>query len=357
MKAMIMAAGVGSRLMPLTADIPKPMVPVGNRPLMENIVKLLQEHGFTQLIANLHYYGDIISNYFGDGSSFGLEIAYSKETELLGTAGGVKKCEWFLDDTFVVISGDALTDLDLTWLLVEHKKNGALATIALKEVKEVERFGVVNTDEHGKIRSFQEKPRRSEALSNKANTGIYVFEPEIFGYIPANNFYDFGKQVFPHLVKIGAPFYGVPIEDYWCDIGSIDAYRQANIDILRGNVRVKSEGRIISKNGDGGKVLIGEDVLIGEGVKFRGNVIVGPGCRIDSYTEIQDSVIWSNTFIGSRVTLKECILGSGCRVGRSAVIKPGAAIASGCNLGANAEILPCSRVSASNTGALNLKQG
>ena len=256
MKAMIMAAGVGSRLMPLTTEIPKPMVPMANIPLMESTVKLLHRHGFNDLICNLHYHARNISSYFGDGSEFGVSMQYSLEKELMGTAGGVKNCEWFLDDTFIVISGDALTDIDLGGLLQAHRNKGALATIALKDVEEVEHFGVVITDEKGKIQKFQEKPRPEEALSHHANTGIYVFEPELFKHIPVRQFYDFGKQVFPHLVKAGAPFYGVPVKDYWCDVGSISTYCQAHRDILQQRVRTSVAGDIIDI-AEGTRVQIG----------------------------------------------------------------------------------------------------
>ncbi len=333
MKAMIMAAGVGSRLMPLTMQIPKPMVPMANRPLMENIVDVLQRHGFTNIIANLHYHADVISDYFGDGKGHGVEIAYSLEAELLGTAGGVKNCEWFLDDTFVIVSGDALTDIDLTKLILAHKKNGALATIALKQVEEVEHFGVVITDGDGRIKRFQEKPRPEEALSNLANTGIYIFEPEIFKYIPGRQFYDFGKQVFPHLVKIKAPFYGVTIDDYWCDIGNLETYRQAHIDILEGRVNVATKGEIIKT--PTGKALIDRGVIMDSGAKIEGNVVLGSQCRIDDGAVIKDSVIWANTVVNQNVIIEDSVLGEGCSIGSYSSIKPGAVIADGCILGDN----------------------
>lgn len=336
MKAMIMAAGVGSRLMPLTMQIPKPMVPMVNKPLMEIIVEVLHEHGFNNIIANLHYHADIIEDYFGNGSQFGVNMSYSMEPELLGTAGGTKNCEWFLDDTFVIVSGDALTDIDLTKLLAAHKKNGALATIALKQVEEVEHFGVVVTDEEGKISRFQEKPRPEEALSNLANTGIYIFEPEIFKTIPSKQFYDFGKQVFPHLVKIGAPFYGVKIDDYWCDIGNLETYRQAHSDILEGRVRVSNKGNIITNST--GKALVGKGSIIGSEVKLQGNVVLGPECVVEDGAVVKDSVIWANTTIKSNAIVENCILGQDCSVGRYSQIKPGAVIASGCKLEDNIDI-------------------
>ncbi|SHG52203.1 mannose-1-phosphate guanylyltransferase [Thermosyntropha lipolytica DSM 11003] len=312
MKAMIMAAGVGSRLMPLTAEIPKPMIPVGNRPLMAGIVELLREHGFTDIIANLHYHADIIKDYFGDGAGFKVSMQYSPERELMGTAGGVKRCAWFLDDTFVVMSGDALTDIDLTCLLNEHKKKGALATIAIKEVEEVERFGIVITDEEGRIKSFQEKPSRKEALSHYANTGIYVFEPEIFDYIPANEFYDFGKQVFPHLVRIGAPFYAALTDAYWCDVGNINTYHQANIDVLEGRVKIRTEGRLVKK--DDACLLIGEDVFIDEEAKVTGYNVLGRGCHVGAGAVLHNAVVWEGNRVEGDTVFRDCVLGRGCVV-------------------------------------------
>lgn len=336
MKAMIMAAGVGSRLMPLTVDIPKPMIPVANRPLMESIVNLLYTHGYRELIANLHYHKQVISKYFGDGSAFGLDLIYSPEEVLLGTAGGVKNCEWFLDECFVVISGDALTDVNLTNLYLNHKKKGALATIALKEVEEVEQFGVVVSDQKGRIQKFQEKPKRKEALSRLVNTGIYIFEPEIFKYIPAGQFYDFGKQLFPHLVEIGAPFYGIPIDEYWCDVGDIETYRRAHADILQGKVAVRGKG--IMHNTEEGRLLLGENVHIEDGALLTGNTVIGSGCRIEAGACIKDSVVWGNTEVKAGAFLSKCIVGKNCKIGKSAIINPGAAIASGCKLEDNEKI-------------------
>jgi mannose-1-phosphate guanylyltransferase len=335
LKAMIMAAGVGSRLMPMTRDIPKPMIFMANRPLMADTVLLLKEHNFTSIIANLHYHADCISSYFGDGEAMGVSMEYSLEKELLGTAGGVKRCEWFLNDSFIIVSGDALTDIDLAALMQEHKRQGALATIALKEVQDVENFGIVITDEYGIIKSFQEKPRAQEALSNVANTGIYVFEPEIFKYIPADQFYDFGKQVFPQLVKMNAPFYGVTVRDYWCDVGNITTYRQAHADILEGRVRVNMEGNLtVSENGD--RVLLGSGVQIGKNTNLNGNVVIGGGCRIGNNVTICDSVIWSDTVIEDNVILQNAVIGSRCQVQAETGIMSGIIMASD-TLGAKKE--------------------
>lgn len=328
MKAMIMAAGVGSRLMPMTADVPKPMIPVANRPLMENTIQLLSRHGIREVIANLHYRGEVIRDYFHNGQGRGIDLVYSPEEELMGTAGGVKKCEWFLDDTFLVISGDALTDIDLSRLLAEHRRRGALATIALKTVEEVEQFGVVVTDGLGRIVRFQEKPRSQEALSNTANTGIYIFEPEIFKMIPPSEFYDFGKQLFPHLVASEAPFYGVTIDQYWCDVGDLKTYRQANGDIICGRVQVPYEGELILTE-DESALLLGEGASLGEGVRCQGQVVIGPGCRIGDGVILENSVIWNDTVVERDAVIKDTVVGSVCRIGRGVCLDTENVVASG----------------------------
>lgn len=340
MKAMIMAAGVGSRLMPLTMEIPKPMVPMVNQPLMDGTVNLLAKYGFKEIIANLHHQKQVISDHFGDGQGFGLQLCYSPEDELLGTAGGVKNCEWFLDDCFVVMSGDALTDVDLAFLLARHKKNGALATIALKEVEQVEHFGVVITDDKGKIQQFQEKPKQEEALSHLANTGIYIFETEIFKYIPARQFYDFGKQVFPELVKQGAPFYGVPIDNYWCDIGDLETYRRAHGDILQGKLSIDCAAVMHNE----ARIVRGEGTEISSAAIIAGNVVIGKNCRIAPGAYLKDSVIWDNTIIESGAQLNNCIVGRACEIGKSVLINPGAVIASGCHLADNTQVAPGQKI-------------
>jgi len=274
----------------------------------------------------------------------------------MGTAGGVKRCEWFLNDTFVVISGDALTDIDLSSLLKIHRKNGALATIALKKVDEVEQFGVVITDQNGKIESFQEKPRAQEALSDMANTGIYIFEPEIFKYIPARQFYDFGKQVFPHLVKIGAPFYGVSIDDYWCDVGNIATYRRSHEDMLAGRVRSKLSGNIAYKS-DNALVLTGKGVKIGDNVKFAGTVVIGDGCTLGDGTVLKNSIIWNDTKISGGSVINEAVIGSECCLGSDVLVETGAVIASGCLLESGERIPANLKVFNSSGGKMQLEQG
>jgi mannose-1-phosphate guanylyltransferase len=343
MKAMIMAAGVGSRLEPLTCNIPKPMVPVVNRPAMEHIINLLVKNNITQVAANLWYLPDKIQSYFGDGSKFGVELCYSPEKDLMGTAGGVKKLESFLDETFVVISGDALTDMDLQALINRHHQTGAIATIALKEVTDPRQFGVVIIDEDGRIKAFQEKPEPAEALSKLANTGVYVFEPEIFKYIPADTLYDFGKELFPKLVEMAAAFYGYKMKGYWCDIGTLNQYRIANYDVLKGLVNIDIPGiwhpnavyvgerTIVAPTARfGPKVVMGRNCHIGYGVEIFGETVIGDNCVIEAGASIFGSIVWNNTQIGRDARLVECVVGSECYLKDGSVIGAGVILSDDC---------------------------
>jgi len=234
MRAMILAAGLGTRLRPLTNEIPKPMVPIAGRPVMEHIVRLLARHGFSELIANLHWFPETIREHFGDGSKWGVELSYREETELLGTAGGVRNVADFLTaggaGSFLVISGDALTDLDLTAMREFHDSHDGIATLALKRVPDTREFGVTILGADGRITGFQEKPDPAEALSDLANCGIYMFRDEIFDWFPPEPFVDWATDVFPKLLEGDVPFYGHEIDAYWNDIGSHEAYQQGQID-------------------------------------------------------------------------------------------------------------------------------
>jgi len=331
MKAMIMAAGVGSRLMPITREIPKPMIPMVNVPLMVNTVELLEKHGFSNLIANLHHKADRITSYFEEGHKFGISLTYSPEEALLGTAGGVKRCEWFLNETFIVVSGDALTDIDLTALLQAHRQKGALATIALKEVEDVEQYGIVITENDGRIKNFQEKPKPADALSRVANTGIYVFEPDIFKLIPPNQFYDFGKELFPKLVQIHSPFYGVEVDGYWCDVGNFITYRQAHADVINKKVRARQEGSLIA-GPRGGQAIVAHGTEIGSNVSFQGTVVIGAHCRIGDNVVIEDSVIWARTTIETGSRIVGAIIGDDCIIPPVCYLPDGSVLASGTRL-------------------------
>ncbi|MBC9784734.1 nucleotidyltransferase family protein [Heliobacterium chlorum] len=236
MKAVIMAGGLGSRLRPLTDSMPKPMVPIHGRPAMEYAVNLIKQYGIQEIAVTLCYQPKIITNYFGDGSRFGVRFHYYMETEPLGTAGSVKQAQDFLTEPFLVISGDGITDIDLGKVIDHHQETQALATMALTQVEDPTQFGIVITDKDGRIRRFIEKPKPEEVFSNTINTGIYVMEPEIFQHIP-NGFYDFSKQLFPRLLAEGRPFYGVRADGYWKDIGTMEQYRQVHVDIEKGMLK------------------------------------------------------------------------------------------------------------------------
>jgi mannose-1-phosphate guanylyltransferase len=331
LKAMVLAAGVGSRLEPLTIQTPKPLVPVANIPVMEHILKLLKEHNFTDICANLHYLPDQIQSCFGDGSRLGINLHYVYEKELSGDAGGVRACRSFLgDSTFIVLMGDLLTDADLTVVLNEHKRKGALASIALKQVKDVSHFGVALLDGKGFITGFQEKPSPEKALSNLASTGIYILEPAIFDHIPKEGQFGFGRQLFPSLVEKGLPVLGIEIDTYWSDVGTIAQYRSSNFDALaehihlslpgakqkRGthNVWIADKASVHPDAKLNGNVLIGSGSNVKEGVELSGTVVIGSDCEIEAGARLQDCVIWDGARIGAKAHLIDSVVARHCQI-------------------------------------------
>jgi mannose-1-phosphate guanylyltransferase len=315
MKAMLLAAGLGTRLRPLTYELPKPMVPILGRPVMEHILRLLARHGFDDVIANLHYFPDLIRGRFGDGSGYGLRLAYSFEPELMGTAGGVRNARaHFGDETFLVISGDALTDIDLTALLKTHREKGGIATLALKRVDDPREFGVVIVADDGRIQGFQEKPDPAEALSDLGNCGIYVFEPEIFDYFPEADFVDWAMDVYPKLLEQDVSFYGHEFPEYWNDVGSLEEYRQGNFDALAGAVQTDmptvTNGRIVPDTAEvEGPVFIGEGCEIAAGVRLTGPVVIGEGARIGENSALRDTIVWPRTDVDPGTVLIGAIAG------------------------------------------------
>jgi len=328
---MVLAAGLGTRLRPITYAIPKPMVPVLNRPVMEHIVRLLAGHGFSEAIANLHWFPETIEGHFGDGSAFGVDLSYSREEALLGTSGGVRNAAGFLGDSFLVISGDALTDIDLGAMRAFHESHDGIATLATKRVDDTTQFGVAITGADGRIQGFQEKPDPSEALSDLANCGIYMFRAEIFDFFPAAgtskaageddppDFADWAMDVFPALLENDVPFYSHEIEAYWNDIGNLDELRQGNLDALHGAVRIDpgapevAEGVRSASSLDGveveGPVLVGDGVEIGSGVRIQGPAIVGDGCRLGEGAWIRDSILLSGAELAPEAMLVGAIAG------------------------------------------------
>jgi mannose-1-phosphate guanylyltransferase/mannose-1-phosphate guanylyltransferase/phosphomannomutase len=300
---MVLAAGLGTRLRPLTYEITKPMVPVLDRPVMEHIIDLLAKHGFKEVVANLHYFPDSIREYFGE------RIDYRFEEELLGTAGGVRACaDFFGEDAFVVISGDALTDIDLTALARRHRDSGGIATLAVKKVADTREYGVVLHDREGRITGFQEKPAPEEALSDLGNCGIYVFDPRIFDYFPERPFVDWAQDVFPALLENDVPFHIHEVGEYWNDVGSLSELRQGTFDALRGELRLEIEGEELSPGvivADGsplprdadveGPLWIGRDVQIGAGVRLMGPVAIGDGARLGDGVQLRESIVFPGT--------------------------------------------------------------
>ena len=334
MKAMILAAGKGTRVQPITHIIPKPMIPILQKPVMEFLLELLKEHGFKEIMVNVSHLAEEIENYFRDGQRFGVEIAYSFEGRIedgeligdaLGSAGGLKKIQDFqnfFDETFVVLCGDALVDLDLTEAVKRHKQNGAIASLITKKVpkEQVSSYGVVVTDNEGKVKAFQEKPSIDEALSDCINTGIYLFEPEIFDHIPSGQKFDIGADLFPKLVAKELPFYALPMDFEWVDIGKVPDYWSAIRSVLQGKVRqveipgkeIKSgifTGLNVAANWDKinikGPVYIGGMSRIEDGATIVGPSMIGPSCCICEGATIDNSIIFDYSKIGKGVQLVE----------------------------------------------------
>lgn len=308
MKAVIMAGGEGTRLRPLTCGRPKPMVPVANRPVMEYIVELLKNHGISDIAVTLQYMPDLIKKHFGDGSAFNVRMRYYVENKPLGTAGSVKNAESFLDETFFVVSGDALTDIDLKSAYEFHKSRNAMATIILKRVDIPLEYGVVVTDNDGRIIRFLEKPGWGEVFSDTVNTGIYILSPEVFGYMKPEQVFDFSKDLFPLLLSENKPLYGYITEDYWCDIGDIGAYIKAHEDVLNGLVRIDFPGDEMQMG-----IYTGDGTIIEKGVNITSPCIIGKGCHIREGASIGPySVIGDNCVISERSGIKKSIVWKSC---------------------------------------------
>ncbi|MBA3300941.1 MAG: NDP-sugar synthase [Thermoleophilaceae bacterium] len=317
MKAMVLAAGLGTRLKPITLEFPKPMVPVLDRPVMAHIVGLLALQGFDEVISNLHYYPDTIRSYFGD------RITYRFEEELLGTAGGVRNVrDFFGEEPVVVISGDALTDLDLRKLLKRQESAGGIGTLTVKKVADTREYGVVIHDADGRVQGFQEKPAPAEALSDLGNCGIYCFSSEIFDYFPDSDPVDWAADVFPALLENDVPFHIHEIDEYWNDVGSLSELRDGTWDVLRGKVGLEVSGTDAEEGlrvGEGvdlgavahieGPVWIGRDVEIGEGVWLMGPVVIGDGARIGAGASLRETIVFPGMDVDEGAMMIGAILG------------------------------------------------
>jgi NDP-sugar pyrophosphorylase family protein len=341
MKAMVLAAGKGTRLLPLTGAVPKPMAPVVGKPIIQHIFELLAGSGIEEVHVNVHHLANSVLGVYGEKTRVdGTTIHFSREEELMGTAGGVKRLSDRFDETFVVIMGDALTDIDLRKVVSFHKEQKALVTLALMHVTDTFRYGVVELDPEKNIVAFQEKPRPSEAVSNLANTGIYVLEPEALDYVPEGTFFDFAEDVFPRILEGGEKFVGYDESGfYWSDVGTLEAYREAQYDALAGRVRVVIAGERRDQGlwvGAGaklhptaaleGRVVIGRDVVVGRGATLAGDLTVGSGCWVRPGATVKRSILLPGSSVGEGAYLEDCIVGPGYDVRPGDQIRGGALV-------------------------------
>ncbi|MCD6502072.1 NTP transferase domain-containing protein, partial [bacterium] len=354
MKGIILAGGFGTRLRPLTYKLPKPMVPILGRPMMEHVVDRLLATGIKDCISLLYFEPEVIENYFGDGTRFGMRMEYVLSQADWGTAGAVKNAAGRIDDTVLVISGDVLTDFDLKKAIAFHKDRAAAVTIVLTRVKKPLAYGIVITDpKNGRIERFLEKPAWGQVFSDTINTGIYIIEPHVLDYIPSNEEFDFSKNLFPLLMAKNEPLFGYIADGYWRDVGDLREYRRANEDALEGIIKLNIPGRK-EKIGDA-EVYTGKNVEIEDGASFEGKVLLGDGCRIRAGAEIAnsvlgsgcsvdcgarviDSVIWKGSAIGERALVEHAIVANDVEIGGDATIFDHAVISENCIIGAKATI-------------------
>lgn len=356
MKAVIMAGGFGTRLHPLSINLPKPMVPLCNRPIMLRIVDLLKKHGITELVMLLYYQPETIKKFFGDGSEYGVNITYVTPLEDLGTAGAVKAAARHLDERFLIISGDLLTDFDLSTVLKFHQQKQAQATLTLTSVPDPLQFGVVITNPDGEITKFLEKPDWGEVFSDTINTGIYVLEPEVLELIPEGENRDWSKDVFPQMLRQKDRLFGCTLKGYWQDIGNTDAYLETSMEILAGKVSINFDEQLSSRRKGlylGAEAVVNLDnlpklkgtVVLGDNTRLIGtpklkNCIIGRNCTIEEGAELENTVVWDNSYIKANARLTDAVLGQNVRVGMGATIKAGAVIGDNSNIGAEATINP-----------------
>lgn len=349
-KAVIMAGGFGTRLRPLTMSIPKPMVPLANRPMMGHIVQLLKRHGITRMVSVLYFQPESITSYFGDGSEFDVQMEYITAEADFGTAGSVKNAETLLQEPFIIISGDVLTDFDLTAAIRFHKEKGAMATVVLTRVPQPLQYGIVMTDADCRITRFLEKPSWGEVFSDTINTGIYILEPSVLDLIPPKTDFDFSKDLFPMMLKEKLPLYGYTADGYWKDIGNLQEYQLAHQDVLRGKVKVDFPGEMCDSAVCGeklslaasahleGLVVLGNNVTIGKGAYLR-DCIVGDNSIVGDDSRLTDAVIWESVKLADGVVINSAVLCNGVRVGARTDIANNVFIAEDCVIGRDARIV------------------
>jgi mannose-1-phosphate guanylyltransferase len=323
-KAVLLVGGLGTRLRPLTNDRPKSIVPVLNRPVLEHTLAYLKQYGITDIIITLNYLPEVIEEYFGDGSRFGVNLAYFMEVEPRGTAGAVKNAESYLDRSFFVLNGDIFTDLNLNEMYAFHRKRKAQATIALSYVKDPSAFGVVQMEADGLVKKFIEKPPSGTAPSNWINAGTYILEPDVLADIPPGVHHMFERGLFPHLLNTGKPVYGYPYKGYWLDMGTPAQYYKINIDFLNAQISNALVGKtglkpIYNKKAVNihptalvtGPVMLGDGCDIGPGVKVVGPAVIGKNCRLNDGAVIDNSILWDGVAVGENSHVVRCIISSG----------------------------------------------
>jgi mannose-1-phosphate guanylyltransferase/mannose-1-phosphate guanylyltransferase/phosphomannomutase len=335
---MVMAAGLGTRLRPLTDFLPKPMVPIANRPVMHHLLNLLARHEIREVGVNIHAFPDLIKGYFGDGSALGMSLRWSEEQTLLGTAGGTKQLEDFWGrETILVTSGDGLHDVDVTALLGHHLRTGGLATLAVKPVDDPSAYGVVILDRDTRILGFQEKPSRDEARSDLANCGVYVIEPELLDRVPAETFYDFGTDMWPALVAAGEPIYAYTTMAYWNDVGGLDELRNSILDAVTGRVRISIPGSEIAPGvwaEEGcdihpsatveGPVVLGPNVVIEAGARIRGPAAIGADTRVGREAAIRSAALLPGSLVPDEGIAIAGIFGDASKLAESILRYPAA---------------------------------
>ncbi|MBV8081531.1 MAG: NDP-sugar synthase [Candidatus Eremiobacteraeota bacterium] len=326
MRGMVLAGGLSTRLYPLTLKLPKPLVPVLDRPVVAHVLDYVRRVGVDDIAINIHYFSDAVRGFIGDGSAWNARVTYLHETELMGSAGAVKQLAARFTETFVVIGCDDVTTLDLQAAVEFHRARRAMATIVLTRADDVSQYGVVVTDEDGRIRSFQEKPAPGTELSKLVNTGVYIFEPGVLEHIPANTFYDFGKQVFPHLLRSQERFFGMVQDAYWCDIGTPSEYRRVHRDALEGRVKLTPSEGAVARDG----VLIGRDTSVAADATVIGPSCIGHGVIVEAGATVDRSIIWSGARIRAGARVTDAVIGNGV------VVEPGASIRGGEHAAASA---------------------
>ncbi len=332
MQALILAGGKGTRLRPLTVYTPKPVVPICNRPFLLYQIDTLRRAGITDITLSLSYQPNKIEQLLGDGSDYGVKLRYTVEPQPMGTAGAYKYAEELIREPTVVFNGDILTDLDLKAVIREHKERKALATIVLAPVENPSAYGLVETENDGRIRRFLEKPKADEITVNTINAGTYVLEPKVLDYIPAGENHSFEYGLFPRLLDQKEAFYAhIPNRTYWIDIGTPERYLQVHQDLLANRVtRIHIKDRR-GKFDEATRAEIDERSIIGDDCQIKPgaeiiNSVLGPGCFLEERARVENSIIWPHTRLGTAATVSNAIVGRGCHIGRSASVGPGSVL-------------------------------